>query len=183
MLMVDEAHATGVYGATGRGMAQELGCEEGIHISVGTLSKALGSMGGFVSGQRSLIDLLVNKARTYIYSTAMPAACALAGIRAIDLLQSESQRRKQLFDNVDYITSRLVTAGLISQKKFTQIVPVLIGTPEATVAKSQALLNAGFYIPAIRPPTVPEGESLLRISLSSAHTVDQMEKLVAVLSQ
>ena len=183
MLMVDEAHATGVYGATGRGMAQELGCEEGIHISVGTLSKALGSMGGFVSGQRSLIDLLVNKARTYIYSTAMPAACALAGIRAIELLQSESQRRKQLFDNVDYITSRLVTAGLISQKKFTQIVPVLIGTPEATVAKSQALLNAGFYIPAIRPPTVPEGESLLRISLSSAHTVDQMEKLVAVLSQ
>ena len=183
MLMVDEAHATGVYGATGRGMAEELDCEDGIDISVGTLSKALGSMGGFVSGRRSLIDLLVNKARTYIYSTAMPAVSARAGIRAIELLQAEPQRRKQLFKNVDYITSRLGAIGLLPQKKFTQIVPLIIGRPEATVTKSLALLKAGLYIPAIRPPTVPEGESLLRISLSSAHTMDQMERLVAVLSQ
>jgi len=113
----------------------------------------------------------------------MPAVSARAGIRAIELLQAEPQRRKQLFENVDYITSRLGATGLIPQKKFTQIVPVIIGRPEATVAKSRALLKAGLYIPAIRPPTVPEGESLLRISLSTAHTMDQMERLVAVLSQ
>ena len=175
MLMVDEAHATGVYGETGRGLAQQLGCEEGVDISVGTMSKALGSIGGFVTGNQNLIDLLVNKARTYIYSTAMPHACARAGILALELVRKQPERREQLFRNLKYLTDRLVQNGALPDRPYAQIVPLIVGSPESALARSKSLMNAGFYIPAIRPPTVPVGESLLRISLSSMHTIEQLD--------
>ena len=183
MLMVDEAHATGVYGATGRGLAQHLGCEDGVDISVGTMSKALGSVGGFVTGNQNLIDLLVNKARTYIYSTAMPHVCARAGIVALERVKTEPERRQQLFRNVKYLTELLFSNETLANRPNTQIIPWIIGNPEEALAKSKSLMNAGFYIPAIRPPTVPVGESLLRISLSSAHTIEQLDSLVSVLSE
>lgn len=183
ILMVDEAHATGVYGETGRGLAQQLGCEDGIDISVGTMSKALGSVGGFVTGNQNLIDLLVNKARTYIYSTAMPHACARAGILALELVRKEPERREQLFRNVKYLTDRLVQKGALPDRPYTQIVPLIVGSPELSLARSKSLMRSGFYIPAIRPPTVPVGESLLRISLSSGHTTEQLDRLVSVLSE
>jgi len=183
MLLVDEAHATGVYGETGRGLTQELGCEDGVDISVGTMSKALGSVGGFVTGNQNLIDLLVNKSRTYIYSTAMPHACARAGIRALELMRKEPERREQLFRNVKYLTDRLVQNGALPDRPYTQIVPLIVGSPESALDRSKSLMNAGFYIPAIRPPTVPVGASLLRISLSSAHTTEQLDSLVSVLSE
>lgn len=183
ILMVDEAHATGVFGSDGRGLAQELGCEEGIDISVGTLSKALGSIGGFVTGRQSLIDLLVNKARPYIYSTAMPSACARAGSLALQRLRAEPQRREKLLNNVEFLTSRLIQKSILPRQDYTQIVPMVFGDPEGAVAKSKELLKAGFYIPAIRPPTVPKGESLLRISLSCMHTREQLQSLVDALIQ
>ena len=183
MLMVDEAHATGVYGETGRGLAQQLGCEDGVDISVGTMSKALGSIGGFVTGTQNLIDLLVNKARTYIYSTAMPHMCARAGIVALQRVKTEPERRHQLLNNVQYLTDRLKQNKSLPVRPYTQIIPLIIGNPEAALARSKLLMNEGFYIPAIRPPTVPVGESLLRISLSSAHTTEQLDSLVSVLSE
>ncbi|MBA61701.1 MAG: 8-amino-7-oxononanoate synthase [Planctomycetaceae bacterium] len=183
MLLVDEAHATGIYGATGRGMAQELGCEDGIDITVGTLSKALGSIGGFVSGSQQLVDLLVNKARTYIYSTAMPHTCARAGLLALECLKAEPERRDKLFKNVEYLTSRLIQREILPVRNYSQIVPVILGDTAVAMAKSKELRSAGFYIPAIRPPTVPEGESLLRISVSSAHTIKQLDGLVRALSE
>ncbi len=181
MLMVDEAHATGVFGKSGRGLAQQLDCESGIDISVGTLSKALGSIGGFVGGNQELIDLLVNKARPYIYSTAMPSLCAQAGKLALERVIAEPERRHMLFERVRYLSDGLRQRGLLEQREDSPIVPVVSGDPKVALARSKQLGEAGFYIPAIRPPTVPVGASCLRISLSSAHTVDQLDQLMDAL--
>lgn len=177
MLMVDEAHATGVFGRNGRGLAEHLDCEDGIDISVGTLSKALGSIGGFISGRKNLIHLLINKARPYIYSTAMPAVCAQAGVHALERVVSEPERREQLFKNVDYLSGRFRAAGLKMPSAVTQIMPVIIGSPARAEDCSAKLLEAGLLVPAIRPPTVPVGESLLRVSVSSQHSTEQLELL------
>ena len=184
MLMVDEAHATGVFGENGRGLAEHFGCEAAIDVSVGTLSKALGSIGGFITGSRLLIDLLVNKARPYIYSTAMPAVCARAGVLALKRVAAEPQRRELLLSNVGHLVSALREAGLISNGEAgaedgkSQIIPIMVGHPEKALQLSLSLREAGMNVPAIRPPTVPQQESLLRISLSSQHTSTQLDRLV-----
>ena len=185
MLMVDEAHATGVFGKNGRGLAEHFGCEGAIDVSVGTLSKALGSIGGFITGSRLLIDLLVNKARPYIYSTAMPAVCARAGVLALKRVAAEPQRRELLLSNVGHLVSALREAGLISNGEAgaedgkSQIIPIMVEHPEKALQLSLSLREAGMNVPAIRPPTVPQQESLLRISLSSQHTSTQLDRLVA----
>ena len=185
MLLVDEAHATGVFGENGRGLAEHFGCEAAIDVSVGTLSKALGSIGGFITGSRLLIDLLVNKARPYIYSTAMPAVCARAGVLALKRVAAEPQRRELLLSNVGHLVSALREAGLISngdagaEDGNSQIIPIMLGHPEKALQLSLSLREAGMNVPAIRPPTVPQQESLLRISLSSQHTSTQLDRLVA----
>lgn len=183
MLLVDEAHATGVFGEHGRGRCEADGVEEEITLRVGTLSKALGSLGGFVAGSQKLIDWLSNRARPYVYSTAAPAAVASAGLAAIEIVQSEPERRKKLLDLAVELRRQLVLGGLIQSTSISQIVPVTIGDAQRTMAVATELRRRGFFVPGIRPPSVPEGQSLLRISVTSLHTREQITALVAALSE
>jgi 8-amino-7-oxononanoate synthase len=169
LLVVDEAHATGVFGEHGRGAAEHLGVEELVPVRVGTLSKALGSTGGFVSGSTHLIHLLANRARPYVFSTAAPEAVCAAGLAALKIVREEPQRRTTLLARADGLRKRLSSAGWDVGRSHSQIIPVIVGTPRRALRLAADLRQRGFFVPAIRPPTVPEGQSLLRISLSFAH--------------
>jgi 8-amino-7-oxononanoate synthase len=181
MLMVDEAHATGVFGASGRGACEHLGVEDGVHVRVGTLSKALGSIGGFAAGERRLIDWLANRARTYVFSTALPAAAAAAAGKALSLVRSQPQRRETLLARSAMLREKLAGEGFRGGCSESQIIPVILGDERRTMAVSAALRRLGFFVPGIRPPSVPEGESLLRISMSFVHTEQDVDDLVAAL--
>ena len=181
MLMVDEAHATGVFGARGRGLCEQVGVEDSVQIRIGTLSKALGSHGGFVAGPRTLIDWLANRARPYFFSTAAPAATAAAGLAALRLVESQPERRRLLLEKSAWLPHRLAEHGLIPAAAGSQIIPVILGDPDRTMAAAAELRRRGFFVPGIRPPSVPPGQSLLRISLTSSHTQEQLEQLLAAL--
>ncbi len=181
MLLVDEAHATGVFGASGRGVGEYLGVEPDISARVGTLSKALGSIGGYVAGSRALIEWLVNRARPYIFSTASPAATAAAALAALDIVRDEPQRREQLLARAERLRTRLAGQGWRLGPTASQIIPLVVGSPEGASALSAALCQRGLFVPAIRPPTVPRGQACLRISLTWSHTEEMVEQLVAAL--
>ena len=177
MLMVDEAHATGVFGARGSGLVEEAGCADGVHIRTGTLSKALGAAGGFVAGHADLIRWLRHSARAWIFSTAHPPAIAAAAARAIELVAHEPHRRVELRAKTSVFRDRLTAAGLDLGGAEAQIVPVVAGAAESAVALSVRLAEAGFFVPAIRPPSVPHGRSLVRASLSWLHPQSDLDQL------
>ena len=178
MLLVDEAHATGVFGAAGRGVAEHLGVEESVTARVGTLSKALGCAGGFVGGSRLLIEWLVNRARPYIFSTAAPAAISAAALAALEIVEAEPQRRRELLQRAAALREQLAARGWTPGRSASQIIPILVGQPQRAVELAQRLRQAGLLVPAIRPPTVPEGEACLRVSLTWGHTEEQTAALV-----
>ena len=177
MLMVDEAHATGVFGLHGSGLVEEAGCADGVHVRTGTLSKALGAAGGFVAGHADLIRWLRHSARAWIFSTAHPPAVAAAATRAIELVAEEPHRRAELLARATAFRDRLAAARLDLGGAEAQIVPVVAGTAEAAVALSARLAEAGFFVPAIRPPSVPHGRSLIRASLSWLHPQSDLDQL------
>jgi 8-amino-7-oxononanoate synthase len=181
MLMVDEAHATGVMGLRGRGYCESQGVEASVPVRVGTLSKALGSHGGFVAGSQNLIDWLANRARPYVFSTAAPAATAAAALAALDLVRSEPERRTRLETLALDLRSRLVRADIVGATSLSQIIPVILGDANRTLAAAAELRRLGFFVPAIRPPSVPQGQSQLRISVTCLHTDEQIKNLVDVL--
>lgn len=183
MLLVDEAHATGVFGEHGRGIAEHLGVEDRVHVRIGTLSKALGSIGGFVAGSRLLIDWLVNRARPYVFSTASPAATAAAVLAALDIVRDEPQRRRRLLERSQALREELVRRGWNVGLSTSQIIPVVLGDPERVLKLSAELRDRGLFVPAIRPPTVPGGEACLRISLTSGHTDEMITALLAGLQK
>ncbi len=183
MLMIDEAHATGVFGASGRGVAEHLGCEAGVHVRVGTLSKALGGIGGFVAGRRTLVDWLANRARPYVFSTAMPPAAAAAARAALDIVRDEPQRRERLLARARKLIDRLHAQGWKSGATQSQIIPLLVGEASQALAMSAELAQEGFWVPAIRPPSVPAGQARLRISLSYAHEESMIDGLVEALGR
>ena len=183
MLMVDEAHATGVFGAGGRGLCEQLGVEAAVDVRVGTLSKALGSIGGFVAGSRPLIDWLVNRGRPYIYSTASPGAIAAAGIAALDIVRDEPNRRRTLLAKAESFRAELAAQGWNIGNSTTQVVPIAVGDPQRASKMSAALRQAGFFVPAIRPPTVPQGEACLRVSLGFGHDDEQIQSLLETLKR
>ena len=183
MLLVDEAHGTGVFGPDGRGAAAACGVAERVHIRVGTLSKALGSVGGFVAGSRRLIDHLVNHGRPLIYSTSLPPAAAMAAREALATSQAEPWRREQAAALAETLRAGLTAAGFDVGRSQGVIVPILLGAPEKAVRLSERLLEQGFYVPGIRPPTVPEGTSRLRVSVTAAHTADDVEALLSALGR
>lgn len=173
--MIDEAHATGVLGPSGSGLAEAFGVEASVDIVAGTLSKALGAQGGFVCGSRTLIDLLVNRSRSFIYSTALaPAACA-AALAALDIVRAEPERRARLAENARRLRAGL---GLPCAEPVTPIVAFVVGTAAAATSLAARLRTAGIYAPAIRPPTVPEGTCRLRFSLTSDHTTEDIETVL-----
>ena len=183
ILMVDEAHATGVLGATGRGVCQLQQVEEGVHVRVGTLSKGLGSAGGFVAGSKQLVQWLVNRARPYIFSTASPSALAAAGLRALEIVDEQPERREDLMDQAAWLHDQLIQQGWPLGKLQSQIFALRVGSPERALAWSQQLREAGFLVPAIRPPSVAEGASCLRLSLCYGHSRETLEGLVQELSR
>jgi 8-amino-7-oxononanoate synthase len=182
MLMIDEAHATGVFGPRGRGMAERAGLEGRVHVRVGTLSKALGSIGGFVVGSRSLIDWLVNRARPYIFSTAPPAPAAAAAIAALEVVRDEPERRETLLTRALSLKGRLIYQGWDVGRTHSQIIPVTVREPHRAMQLAAALRERGLLVPAIRPPTVPEGEACLRISLTYGHTPEMLDQLADALA-
>lgn len=170
MLLVDEAHATGVFGARGSGLVEAMNCAAGVHVRVGTLSKALGAAGGFVAGPATFIHWLRHAARAWIFSTAHPPAIAAAATKAIELVAAEPHRREQLAARAAAFRERLVSAGLDISGAEAQIVPIMAGSAEAAVVLSAALAADGFFVPAIRPPSVPHGRSLVRASVCWHHS-------------
>ena len=183
MVMFDEAHATGVFGRHGSGLTEWLGLEERVHIRVGTLSKALGCAGGFVAGSKLLVDWLTNRARPYVFSTAHPAAGAAAALAALDVVQCEPGRREKLLQNAAYLRDRLTVQGWNCRSSQSQIVPVVIGGANETMSVSAELRKREHFVPGIRPPSVPEGESLLRISLSYGHTREMLDGLIDAMNE
>jgi 8-amino-7-oxononanoate synthase len=183
MLMIDEAHAIGIFGANGRGIAEHVGVEVHVPIRVGTLSKALGSAGGFVAGSRKLIDWLLNLARSYVFSTSHPPAVASAAIAALDIVRDEPNRRITLLERAGELRAALKKQGWNIGDAAGQIVPIIIGDAGATMQFAAALREQRLFVPGIRPPSVPEGQSLLRISLSYGHTPQMIEQLVAALAE
>ncbi len=180
-LMIDEAHATGVLGPSGRGLAELAGVEDRIDATVGTLSKAIGAVGGFVAGRRLLADVIRNTARAYIYTTAPPPAICAAAIRALDIIRDQPERRAHVLALADQLRATITAAGLTTGESTSQILPVILGDASRAVAASAALLEAGFLVPAIRPPTVAPGSSRLRVTLSAGHSRDDVCRFTAAL--
>jgi 8-amino-7-oxononanoate synthase len=178
-LVVDDAHGLGVVGATGRGTLERFGLGPAeVPVLVGTLGKAFGTFGAFVAGSADLIDILLQRGRSYIYTTALPQAVAAATRVSVVLTQRETWRRERVLE----LTARFRAAALSSDVPLaasnTPIQPVVLGSAQAALAASRALENAGFWVTAIRPPTVPQGSARLRITLSAAHTESQVDALV-----
>ena len=182
MLMIDEAHATGVFGEQGRGVAEHLGVQSDIPAKIGTLSKALGCAGGFVAGSQRLIDWLINRARPYIYSTAQAAAGMAAATAALEIVRREPERRRILLQRADIMRGELRKQGWPVQSE-SQIVPIMTGDPESALRMSAILRGQGMLVPAVRPPSVPEGESLLRISLSYGHSDAMVQQLLETFAE
>lgn len=175
LLFVDEAHATGVFSPAGAGRAAELGLGPDVHLGMGTLSKALGGAGGYVACSEAMRDWLVNRARSFIYSTAPAPAAVGAALGALDVLQREPQLGAELLRRAGLFRERLQAAGLDTMASASQIVPVLVGEAGRALALSARLESAGILAVAIRPPTVPEGSARLRFSVTLGHTPDELD--------
>ena len=183
MLMVDEAHGTGVFGQNGRGVAEHFNLCKEVDIVMGTLSKAIGSLGGYVSGDIDLISYLRNKARSFMYTTALPPAVCAASIAGIKLIQEDPSLRESLWHNVSFIRDKLKSLKINTLSFESQIIPVLIGDALTADNISKLLYEKGILIPAIRPPTVPANSSRLRMTVMSTHTEGDLERLLQVLSE
>jgi len=181
ILVVDDAHGTGVLGKDGTGSNSIFdGCN--IDYQIGTLSKALGSMGGFVAGKKEALELITNKAKTLIYTTALPPSAIAAACASVKLLRDEPFWQKRLGDKVTYMRRKLVSSGFAVSSDPTPIIPIVLNDPETTQKVSRALLDNGFLAPAIRPPSVPRGTSRIRITISAHHTHEQLDDFVKSLS-
>lgn len=178
LLVVDEAHGTGVFGRRGRGISEWFGVEDRVALRIGTLSKAIGALGGFVAGPQRLIDWLWNTARTQIYSTALPPAICAAACAALDIIEAEPERRARLLATAEQFRADLTTAGIRTPAGcIGPIVPVLLDEPARATRAAAELERRGFLVAAIRPPTVPRGTSRLRITLTSAHSRENAAEL------
>ena len=187
ILVVDDAHGTGVLGPDGAGAAAALGVHDGVHVHVGTLSKALGGQGGFVAGRRDLVDWLVNAARTFVFTTGLAPALAAAAKEALAISIAEPARRARLMENARALREGLLRAGFVVKPDeaapLTPIVPVVVGEAGRAVALSKRIEELGFLVAPVRPPTVPKGTSRLRATVMSAHSGDDVAAAVAAFAR
>jgi 8-amino-7-oxononanoate synthase len=182
MVMADEAHGTGVFGKRGGGVVEHFNLSKKVDIVMGTLSKAVGSLGGYVSGDEDLINFLRNKARLVMYTTALPPAVCAASIAGIKLIQKNPLLRTSLWNNVRYLKEKLELLHFNVIPSESPIFPILMGDAKKAVDVSKLLYKKGILIPAIRPPTVPAKSSRLRMTVMSTHTRKDLERLLEVLS-
>lgn len=183
-LMIDDAHGIGVLGKKGKGIIEYFDLDsEQVPVLVGTLGKSFGTAGAFVAGSDDLIETLIQKSRSYIFTTAMPAAIAAATRKSLHLLENENWRREKLQNLITLFRKGATELGLNLVDSITAIQPVIIGSSEQAVALSDKLLEKNILISAIRPPTVPEGTARLRITFSATHTEEQLDKLLIALDE
>lgn len=180
MVMVDDAHATGVLGVRGAGAADYFRLEGKISVQMGTLSKALGSFGAFVAGSRELIDFLTNRARSFIFSTALPPAVIGAAMAAIKLVENNPEIRQKLWDNARYLRAGLEKMGYRVLSGESPIIPVLIGDDRKTVQMAGSLRGKGVFAPGIRPPTVPPGTGRIRVTVMAVHSLYDLDEALDV---
>jgi 8-amino-7-oxononanoate synthase len=180
--MVDDAHGLGVLGKHGAGSIEHFAMsDKNVPVLVGTLGKAFGTFGAFVAGSDDLIELLIQKARSYIYTTALPAAVAEATRASLKIIQTDSARREHLHALIQRFRDGAGQLGLPLMPSATAIQPLLVGEASRALAMSEALLEQGILVSAIRPPTVAEGSSRLRITLSAAHSEAEVDQLLTAL--
>ena len=181
--MVDEAHATGLYGKTRRGLAEELGVSDLIEVQMGTLGKSFGASGGYICGSRPLIEYLVNRARSFIFSTAPVPAAAAAATAGVRYVQSDAgeERRRMLWERVSQLQGSTSQKGQRLAIQASAIFPLMIGDEAKAVEVAAALRRKGILIPAIRYPTVARGAARLRLTLTAAHTTAEVEQVKTVI--
>lgn len=182
-LMVDEAHATGIWGPNGAGLAEALGVAPEVDIHMGTFSKALGSFGAYVAGEASLIEFLHNRARSFIYSTALPPPVLGAIQAALTMVAQEPERRHRVRAQAARFREQLQAGGMNTLNSQTQIIPVLVGDNRLALEFAARLRQSGIMAVAIRPPTVPPGGARIRFSLSAAHASQELEEAAAVITR
>jgi glycine C-acetyltransferase/8-amino-7-oxononanoate synthase len=183
LIAVDEAHGTGALGPGGRGAVAAAGLSAEVDLIVGTLGKALGSYGAYACGSRELVELLINTARPFIYSTALPPPSVGAAIAALDLLDSRPGMVEQLRRNAATLREALAAAGLATNGSRTQIVPVIVGDARRAMALCERTLEGGVFAQAIRPPTVPDGSSRLRLTVMASHRTDELRRAAATIGR
>ena len=178
MVLVDDAHGFGVLGKNGSGTISHFGLEGEEIIQMGTLSKAIGALGGYIAGNRVLIELLINRARGFIFTTGLPPATLAAANAALDIMCSSPELRQCLFSHAKHLKTALVDLGYTLLPSETQILPVVFGSPQRATSAAEALLTAGIFAPAIRPPAVPAGTSRLRLTVMATHTEAEIEQVI-----
>ena len=178
ILMIDEAHALGVMGKGGRGLAEHFAVEDQVDIRMGTLSKAAGSFGAYCCGSKALISFLVNKARSFIYTTGMPPSVAAASMRAIEIIGQDFSLRERLWQNTRYVREEIVRLGFDTMDSQTPIIPILLGRCDLAVEFSRWLFERSIWVSAIRPPTVPPKTARLRLTVTAAHTREDLDFLI-----
>ncbi len=183
IVMVDDAHASGVLGRNGRGTVDHFGLHGRVHIQVGTLSKAIGALGGYVCGSHDLIEYLYHRARPFLFSTSHPPAVTAACLAAFDLLEAEPERVQLLWDNTDYYKAALRDAGFDTGMSETPIVPVIVGEAKTAMEFSAALFEEGLWATGIGFPTVPKGRARIRTIVTSAHTREHLDRAVEILKR
>jgi 8-amino-7-oxononanoate synthase len=180
MVMVDEAHATGVYEPNGAGLVAKLGLGDRVLVQMGTLGKALGGFGAYVAGSKALRELLINRCRSFIFTTSLPPAVMAMAIVAIELVEREPQRRQALRGNSATLRGGLASLGYALGGSRSQILPLIVGDAQQCMKLSQRLLDQGVFAQGIRPPTVPPGTSRLRITLMATHTDEQIDQALEI---
>src|SRR5882724_5932700 len=183
MVMVDEAHATGVYDPSGAGLVAKLGLGDRVLVQMGTLGKALGGFGAYVAGSKALRELLINRCRSFIFTTSLPPAVMAMGMAAIDLVMREPERRQALWNNCEGLRAGLKELGYSLGGSQSQILPLMVGDATACMRLSQKLLDGGIFAQGIRPPTVPAGTSRLRITLMATHTREHIDLALKVFKE
>ena len=178
MVLVDDAHGFGVLGKDGSGTVTHFGLEAENIIRMGTLSKAVGALGGYIAGSRSLIELLINRARGFIFTTGLPPSTLAAANAALNVVRSEPELRKRLFLHAKHLKTALIDLGYTLLPSETQILPVILGSPKQATNIAEALLAEGIFAPAIRPPAVPPGTSRLRLTVMATHTEEEIQQAI-----
>ena len=182
LLVVDEAHGTGTIGPGGRGAAAAAGVEDAVDVTIGTLGKALGSYGAYVCCEKRMAHYLVNTARPLIFSTALPPPAVGAAMAGLELLREQPRRVEKLQRNARVLREALCAEGIVAPGEGTPIVPLVVGSPEAAVSAAEAALAEGVFAQAIRPPTVPDGTSRLRLAVMASHTKSELREAARTLA-
>jgi glycine C-acetyltransferase len=185
LLMVDDAHGTGVLGKSGRGSAELCKVMADIDIQMGTFGKALGSFGAYVAASRDIVDMLINRARSFIFSTSLPPAVLAASLAALDLVDSPAgaELRERLARNADQFRDALQGAGFATLGSETQIIPVFVGEAGPVMEFSRLLLEEGIFVQGIRPPTVPAGSCRLRCTVMATHAADDLMRAAEAITK